>query len=116
MGNKIIEDFAISAELIQNEEKYVLIYLEKNYYIQKFLFDLLISIKHENFNKAINLIQIENKLSEKEINSIKDYLFEIINKIISAEESKKYINFSFVVLNEKRVNYFSDKLKFIFLP
>lgn len=114
MDVQFIENFTASINLIQNKEKFILIYSSKNYFIQEFLFELFTSVKKGNYNAAIDEIKYEHQLTEEEINSIKDQVCEVINNITTSKEKKKYINYSVILINENLVNYLSNKLKWLF--
>jgi hypothetical protein len=77
---KKIEVFVSQIDLIYNEEKYILIYLDKNYYIKKFLFDFLNMIKQENYNSTLQKIKSDNNLSENDLSSLNKSVNEAVDK------------------------------------
>ena len=109
-----IEAFVNQANLIHNEEKYILTYLDKNYYIKKFLFDFLNIIKHENYNLALQKIKSDNNLSEIDLSSLNKSVNETVDKIIEKDETPSYVKFSITLINKNIVRFISSKLKFLF--
>ncbi len=111
---KTIDNFVNTLELSDNTEKYTLIYLNKSYYIKKFLYDFFLIAKKKNFNTAINKLKTNNNLSDIEFESLKKSINNVIEEIVNSEESKKYINYSIVLFSKNLVNHFSNKLTWLF--
>jgi putative peptide zinc metalloprotease protein len=111
---KKIEVFVSQIDLIYNEEKYILIYLDKNYYIKKFLFDFLNMIKQENYNSTLQKIKSDNNLSENDLSSLNKSVNEAVDKIIEKDETPSYVKFSITLINKSIVRFISNKLKFLF--
>lgn len=111
---KEIETFVNEASLIHNEEKYILIYLDKNYYIKKFLFDFLNIIKQENYSSALQKIKSDNNLSESDLSSLNESVSNTINQIVEKDDTSSYVKYPFTLIKENIVIAISNKLKFLF--
>jgi putative peptide zinc metalloprotease protein len=111
---KEIETFVNEASLIHNEEKYILIYLDKNYYIKKFLFDFLNIIKQENYSSAIQKIKSDNNLSESDLSSLNESVSNTINQIVEKDDTSSYVKYPFTLIKENIVIAISNKLRFLF--
>lgn len=111
---KEIEAFVNEASLIHNEEKYILIYLDKNYYIKKFLFDFLNVIKQESYRSALQKIKSDNGFSESDLTSLNESVSNTITQIVESEETSSYVKFSITLIKENVVRTISNQLKFFF--
>lgn len=113
-NHKEIEKFVQESNLIHNDEKYILVHLDKMFYIKKFLFDFLNSIKTENYDVAIKKIQKDNALSQSDLNYLNESVTNTINNIVEKKDTKSYIKFSITLIKEHTVSLAADKLKTLF--
>ncbi|WP_299106120.1 site-2 protease family protein [uncultured Tenacibaculum sp.] len=111
---KEIEKFVNDSKLIHNDEKYILVYLDKIYYIREFLFDFFNTIKRENYSTAVQKIKSDQNLSEEEVTVLNESVVSLVSEFLEEKEEKKYIKFSIPLIKEPLVNKVSDKLKFLF--